>query len=72
MTTTTINGYRVSVTPANTESSSQCWITRGKFSGSLGYAVDTGELHSDESGVDAPIDFDTVEQIHKWAIANGW
>ena len=72
MTTTTINGYRVSLKPATDDSSSECWITRGKFSASLGYAINTGELHSDQSGVDAPIDFDTVERIHEWAIANGW
>ena len=72
MTTTTINGYRVSLKPATNDSSSECWITRGKFSASLGYAINTGDLHSDKSGVDAPIDFDTVEKIHEWAIANGW
>lgn len=69
MKSTKIKGYKVELTVC--DDSTQCWVEKGKFSGSLALLMDMGILESRE-GFEHQVNEDTTDAILEWASANGY
>ena len=66
-----IYGYDVTlVTGTDEHPTSQCWVEKGKYTGSLEMLTMTGELYGSTESRKVP-DM-VVGAIEEWALNNGW
>lgn len=69
---TTIDGYRVELEiDPNSEPSTQCWVEKGRYTGSLCSLSNTGLL---QNGIDNEhaVSDRTIHKVEEWAERNGY
>ena len=67
----TIDGFRCELETLD-DGRKDCFISKGRFSASLGAASDEGKLWASDWTQSLPIGQKTLAAIESWALANGY
>jgi len=69
---TTIKGYEVELEiDLSEDPSTQCWVWKGYYSGSLARLAQTGTLEN-SSDMELKVPVRIIDEIEDWADANGY